>query len=353
MKLISLCIDARMKNSSGIGTYLRNLIPVFQKSEKFSITLLEETKVAPYSLKEQLFLPQYIPRCDLFWSPHFNVPLLPIRASKRIVTIHDVFLITPLSPLKPYEKWYARLLLTRAVKTASLIMTDSEFSKREIQKYLGVQKEKIHVIYLGIDQDLFSHQVDPKKGQDVLKKYGIFQPYILFVGNLKPHKNIQGLLDAYALWLKRQGRQEHLILIGQAFDSFPIREFVYRNEGLRGQVHFLHAVTDQELSVFYQKAFVTVLPSFYEGFGFPPLEAMSAKSPVIVSSKASLEEVCGQAALYIDPESPESLYAALEKVKKESGLREKLICLGTLRARNFCWEAAGKSYVEHFLNLLI
>ncbi len=353
MKPISLCIDARMKDSSGIGTYLRNLIPFFQQSEDFSVTLLEETKAPPYSLKEQLLLPLRIPPCDLFWSPHFNIPLLPIRAQRRIVTIHDVFLITELSPLKPHEKWYARRLLTRAVKTASLILTASEFSKREIQKYLKVEEDKIQVIHSGIDHSLFARSRDPQEEQEILRKHAVSWPYILFVGNLKPHKNVQGLLEAYALWLERQGREVHLVLIGQEFASFPIRERILREEKFRGQVHFLNQVKDSELPVFYRNARVTVLPSFYEGFGFPPLEAMSAGSPVIVSSQGSLEEVCGKAAVYIDPESPASLCSALERVLQESGLRQELISLGSYQVNNFRWAEAGKRYVKTFSDLLV
>lgn len=344
MKKISLCIDARMKHSSGIGTYLRNLLPFFEKSGAFAVTLLED-KISPYSWQEQLILPIKIPHCDLFWSPHFNVPLLPVRAKRRIVTIHDVFLVTEMSPLKPHEKWYASLLLKKAVHASTLVMTDSGFSKQEILKYFPIREDKIQAIHLGIDHALFS----ALQGNAVLQRYGVDFPYFLFVGNLKPHKNIEGLLAAYKLFLSSQDRKEHLVLIGKEFASYPILQKIEKDPQLQRQVHVLQNVTDEDLPAFYQQALATILPSFYEGFGFPPLEAMSAGSPVIISSIPSLVEVCGDAVLKINPVDPVSLCEALRRITQEPQLREKLSALGKERVSAFQWEKAAERYIHTFL----
>ena len=162
-----LCIDARMIFSSGIGTYLKNLLLAL-KSSPFKCRLLMDPacieklswlshfEIIPlsagiYSIQEQLKLPLLIPKCDLFWSPHYNVPVLPIRAKKRLVTIHDVYHLAYFSTLKWKEKVYAKGVISRAVKVSDQIITDSFFSEAEILKYTRAKKAKISVIPLGVD----------------------------------------------------------------------------------------------------------------------------------------------------------------------------------------------------------
>jgi glycosyltransferase involved in cell wall biosynthesis len=167
-----LCIDARMLLSSGIGTYLKNLIKQFIDGP-FKLRLIGDPAVfetlgwrsgfdlipcksSIYSLTEQLKLPLVIPKCDIFWSPHYNVPLLPIKAKVRVVTIHDVFHLATFSSLKIQEKIYAKYVLQKAVNSSSHIFTGSSFSAEEICKYTNADRKKISVIYHGVDPELFS-----------------------------------------------------------------------------------------------------------------------------------------------------------------------------------------------------
>jgi len=198
-----ICIDARMLFYSGIGTYLRNLIKGFENHPKFTLCLLVYAKDknyptnhekilfdAPiYSVKEQFLYPKIIPKCDLFWSPHFNVPLRKIQAKHRIVTIHDTYHLTFLSTFSFLQRLYAKFVYAKAIKLSEKIITVSKFSKSEIIKHLQVDPAKVDAIHLGIDQDLFT----PKKTKPLFKN-----PYLLYVGNLKPNKNLLVLLKAFA-----------------------------------------------------------------------------------------------------------------------------------------------------------
>lgn len=350
--MLRLVIDARMCHASGIGTYLRNLLPFFKASGLFSLELLKAKEedlpeypgvVTPYplySLKEQFCLPFHIKEADLFWSPHFNVPLLPIRAKKRIVTIHDVFHLSTYAKLKFYEKWYAKQLLTAAVSRSDSIVTISHFSKGEIVKHFPSAEKKLHPISLGVDFSFFSKLRSPSEEESVLKKYGMEgKKYILFVGNLKEHKNVETLIRAYQILKEKRGSAYHLVLIGKKFSHSLLVD---------SSVSFLEGVSNEELPIFYKRAAVFVFPSHYEGFGLPPLEAMSVGCPVVASCIPALQEVCGDAVHYIDPMRVESLVLGLESVLDDSALRSSLIEKGKARIEMFRWDKSARAHIELF-----
>jgi glycosyltransferase involved in cell wall biosynthesis len=172
--MIDLCIDARMAFSSGIGTCIRQLVPLMNQPP-FRVILLVNQKDQPwckdieqidfdakiYSIREQLLFPLKIPRCDLFWSPHYNVPLLPIRAKKQIVTIHDACHLAFGQFLSWPEKVYARFVMSRALHHSDAVVTDSTFSKEELVRYLGHPAKEIEVIPVGVNQAQFQRVVDP------------------------------------------------------------------------------------------------------------------------------------------------------------------------------------------------
>jgi Glycosyltransferase len=203
-----LCIDARMIHSSGIGTFLQNLIPLIAK-DPFEVILLSKEPhpnqmsirfTSPiYSLAEQVFYPWKIPSCDIFWSPHYNAPLLPIQAKRRVVTIHDVCHLA--QPFPKVRRAISHFLLQNACKKSDQIVTVSSFSESEIQKYLGVAKEKIQVIYPGVNVQEFSPKKD--KGKD---------PFFLFVGNRKAHKNLATLIKAFEQLKQKNYR---LVIVGK------------------------------------------------------------------------------------------------------------------------------------------
>ncbi len=384
-------VDLRMLYASGIGTYLQNLFPgilSFHKNTEFNllgrmqeigqlsnvgsehITLINCNSPV-YSLSEQLELFRKIPsETDLFWSPHYNIPLLPVKAKKRIVTIHDVFHLAFFNQLTLTQKIYAKLVLNAAVRLSDRIITVSNFSKSEIIKYTGIDKDKITVIYNGIDMSLFRPITDKLNRpplsslnketatdiDNLRKKYRLPVEFIIFVGNVKPHKNLMRLLEAYELLVKKEGIDRNLVIVGKkdefiTGDSKLIR-FLENNSYLQEKVLFTGYVETAELPAIYNSASMLVFPSLYEGFGFPPLEAMACGCPAIVSNAASLPEVCGDAAYYVDPYSVESIAEGMNKVHSDGALREDLIQKGLERAGMFSWEESAKEHMNIFEEII-
>ncbi len=366
----TICVDGRMYSSSGIGTYIRNILLQWKEPSHFSLQILTSKEVldahpelssfapilvsAPiYSVKESWELAIKTPPCDLFWSPHFNVPMLPIRAKKRVVTIHDVFHLAHLSQLSFLEKGYAKTVISYAAKKSDLIITDSFFSKEEIVKYTRASKDKIEMIHLGVDTDRFTSYVEDRdRDQKVEQKYHLPSRYLLFVGNIKPHKNIENLLKAVRI-LKQKGHLFPVVIVGKLFPKDGVWDRLQRESLLGDHIKLLQEVSNEELPSLYRLATLTVQPSFYEGFGLPPLEAMSSGCPVIASHAASLPEVCGDASMYFDPHSPEEMAAKIESVMDNTGsCKEALIQKGYERIKNFCWKKTASRHLDIFKRLL-
>lgn len=358
-----LCIDARMLLASGIGTYLRSLLPLVAQGpfrlrlivnkqlidqlpwlSRFSLDLLE----APiYSVAEQWQLPRIIGRCDLFWSPHYNIPLLKLQARKRLVTIHDVNHVVFSKDLKMAQKMYAHVVMRQAVSRSSRVITISEFSKQELCAHVKAPADKVKVIHLGVDKKRFLSQEDGS-GAVIRKKYHLPEKYFLFVGNLKPHKNLTGLIHAYKhagdlladMPLVVVGRREGFLQTDR--DSQQLIE----KFALQQKIYFLNFVQEEDLPGVYRMSTATIFPSFYEGFGLPAIEAMSAGSPLAVSRIASLPEVCGEAAVYFDPHHPEDIARVLIQLVSHPSLLETLRTAGLQRSEQFCWERCATEHIR-------
>jgi glycosyltransferase involved in cell wall biosynthesis len=342
-----LCIDARMATSSGIGTYIRSLLPRIKDQYRLrlivdpdSLTHCPEltnfdvviSKARVYSIQEQISLPLLIPRCDLFWSPHFNVPLAPIRARRRLVTIHDVFFLACPQDLGIAKRAYARLFFNAAVKRSHHVITDSQFSLGEICKFIGPYQEKITAISLGVDSSCYD-QVRIDRESTILKRY------ILYVGNLAPHKNICHLIRSLDL----VPPDVHLVLVGKESEWDAWKSEVKQRPG---RVTVCGKVSQETLVSLYQHAELLIHPSHYEGFGLTPLEAMSAGCPVVVSRAASLPEVCGDAAVYVDPYSVESIAKGILSVWGNEALKLELRSRGKKRVSLFDWDEAAQRHIE-------
>lgn len=357
---MKLVIDIRLINVSGIGTYLKNILPgildifdqvvVLGNSKEISkfhwnkrVEIIEfNAKI--YSLKEQLLYPIVVPKCDILWVPHFNLPLLPIRAKKVVATIHDVNHLAGVSPISEAKRKYAYLLFQNAVNKANLIFTVSYFSKRELIKYTKVNPEKIKVVYCGVDQSFFE---DTKNGN----RLKLPENYILYVGNIKPHKNLVTLLKAYCLLSKELRAKYQLVIIGKK-EGFitqdkQIDDYIKSNN-LENQITFTGYVDDFDLPKIYQEAALFVFPSLYEGFGLPILEALAARTLVISSNAASLREIGGEAVIYFDPinhsELAHKMTENLENEIDKSFLNEQR----EIQLKKFTWEKAIENHKQGF-----
>jgi glycosyltransferase involved in cell wall biosynthesis len=350
----TITVDARMIGASGIGTYLSELLPrMIAARPELSFTLLGPSSVLDdlswtdtanvriidldvsiYSVKEQIALPWNIPAdTDLLWSPHYNIPLA--WRGRLAVTVHDLaHLALPEFVGGAHRRAYARFMFRQVGRRANAIITASEFTATEFDRLVGSQGVKPEVVHNGVDRGWF--EIPPSASPHA-------RPYLLYVGNVKPHKNLGRLLEAFGQVASRI--QCDLLILGKN-EGFLTRDSTVRAaaERLAPRVQLLGALPQEQLMRYLSHAEALVLPSLYEGFGLPPLEAMACGCPVIVSNVASLPEVCGDAAVYFDPFEPASIAEAILRVQKEPGLRETLQCRGLERARRFTWEtSAGKT----------
>ncbi|MGB3779256.1 MAG: glycosyltransferase family 1 protein [Tunicatimonas sp.] len=354
-----LCVDARMYQASGIGTYLQNLLPAL--SESFELTLLGDpnelaeiggqiipTTIPIYSMAGLLRLSALVPRCDVFWSPHYNVPWLPVRAKTRLVTIHDVFHLAHLSALSLPQRGYATLAFRAAARFSQHVITVSEFSKTEIQRYLNVPTDRVSVIPNGVDHALFNEQANPDRQRTVRQKYGLPPRWLLYVGNVKPHKNLLTLVKAFAM-LPDALADRHLVIVGQRAGFITgdteLGRALQDDPSLAQRIHFTGFVEQADLPVLYRLAELFVFPSKYEGFGLPPLEAMACGCPVVVSNRASLPEICGAAASYANPDSPTDLATTIvTALHRSPAARQRQVEAGFQQARQYTWQ---QSVAQH------
>lgn len=346
---MSIYIDARMLRCAGIGTYLKSILPHLHD---FPITLLlrkKDTKLFAwldlfkiqlfddpiYSVREQIYYRRALKACNLFWSPHINVPYFSIPSKKRLVTIHDVYHLAFYTTLSWKERLYANRMYQKAVNVSDVIITDSKFSKQELIQHTKVKEEKIQTIHCGVDSSFFS-QKKKESIEKIRQKYHLNFPYFLFVGNLKPHKNLQRTVQA----LEKTIKKYHLVIIGKAQDLLNKVDMasLIKEKELSQRVHVFSNVQDEELPVFYQKAVATVFPSLYEGFGLPVLEAMSCGCPVLGSNAASIPEVGGDALCYFNPLKVDEITQGMNKVATDCVYRESLIQKGYKRIKQFDWE---------------
>lgn len=357
-----LCIDARMLHASGIGTYLQNLLPYFDKhyrllllGEKTSLSglPLSNAEIIPlsapiYSISEQYQVPLKVPSCDLFWSPHYNSPILPVKAKKRIVTIHDVFHLKFFHTLSLSQKIYAKIFLKSAAHNSNTIITVSHFSKKELIRYLRIREEKIHVIHNGVSS---LYHVINEPGA-LRQKHLLPKKYILFVGNVKPHKNISHLVKAFENLKKDPAFREYkLVIVGKRkglITAVQNLELLIKNSKLEPEVIFLEDVPSKDLPVIYNMAQLLVFPSFYEGFGLPPLEAMSCGCPTVVSDIECLREIYENKSMYVSPEDPESIKNGIYRALTDESLRKSLIEGGKEHAKKFNWESSANKHLHIF-----
>ncbi|HEX9664896.1 MAG TPA: glycosyltransferase family 1 protein [Patescibacteria group bacterium] len=291
-----------------------------------------------YGLAEQLKMPYLLwkHRVDLVHFPHFNVPLLNLK--KFVVTIHDLILIqyptpraTTLSPfLYKIKNFFYKLVIAAAVQRSEKVITVSEYSKSQILKQFKINSEKVVVTYLACDS-VESGQL--KMPESNLQKYGIDKPYLLYVGNAYPHKNLERLLTAFKKFTEIFGAGYQLVLVGKK-DYFYQRLEESCNDD---NVIFCGYVSQPVLADLYRNARLYVFPSLLEGFGLPALEAMRYDLPVVASAAASLPEILGQAALYFNPNSIDDMITKMRHCLTDHQTRQNLINLGRIQITKYKW----------------
>jgi glycosyltransferase involved in cell wall biosynthesis len=269
---------------------------------------------------------------------HFPVTVpLPRTSLPEIVTLFDVQHHDLPAFFSPPERALRRLTYDAAARRAAKVITTSDYSRSRVMEVLEIPGERIEAVPFGIDLERFTPE-PAETDRDRLDALGVSRPFVFYPANLWPHKNHERLVDALALV---PDQELELLLTGQPYDSLgPLLEHA-RRRGLGERVRHLGYVDATALPALYRGARALVFPSLYEGFGAPPLEAMACGCPVASSTRASLGEVCGDAALPMNPESSEAMAAAIESVTRDEAIRRRLIAAGLERARHFSWEAAA------------
>ena len=283
---------------------------------------------------EHTILPKKASNYKVLFCPANICPAIKPPRIKFVTTIHDLsFKYYPSSFSFGYKLYY-NTFTPLTIKLSDMIITVSYFEKRMISARYPLIKEKINVIYSGVDSEFFKEETPEKEN------------YILYVGNLSKRKNFEGLLDAF----KRIYRliDKKLIVAGMKPDIMKldkrVRDLI--NEIPKEYIEFKGQTNDKpQLATLYRKAHAFVFPSFYESFGFPPLEAMACGCPVVVSNRGALPEICGDAALYVDPLNIDDICDKIIMLEKDDELRLKLIKKGKERSQKFSWQESAAKHM--------
>lgn len=313
-----------------------------QKAKKLQSFIKKFPLLKKLSRSFYLFITKfYRTEYDLYFQPNF-IPNSNIKAKKLICTVHDFsFMLQPHWHTKELIDHYNKNFFS-LIKKADHIITGSNFTKQEIIDYMQIPQDKISVIYHGVNHELYK-PYPQNELQDTKAKFDLPKKFLLFVGSIEPRKNLLTLLKAYNLLTNEEKGELPLILVG--FKGWKNREIMQEIEKNRDFIRYLGFVSDSELAYIYNLATIFIYPSLYEGFGLPPLEAMACGTPVIVSSVASLPEVCGDAAIYIEPTDHIDIKNKILVIAKDEKLREELSQKSKAQAALFSWE---KSAIEHF-----
>jgi glycosyltransferase involved in cell wall biosynthesis len=284
---------------------------------------------------------------DLYFEPNF-IPIA-IKAKHTVTTIHDF-------SFRLYPEWHPKDRIFyfennfwKSIKQADKIIVVSDFIFKESVNLFGLPKDKIKTIYNGFDRCIFRNY--PLQDlQSIKDKYNLPDNFILCVGSLEPRKNLKNLILAFTRLDKEIRKGFKIVIAG--FKGWKNKEIMKLIENTKTDIILLGYIKDVELGKLYNAATVFVYPSFYEGFGLPPLEAMACGCPVIVSHAASLPEVCGDAVYYVNPYDIDNIAGGIYKVLTDEILKKSLVAKGIERAKLFSWERSAREHLKVFQEVL-
>lgn len=340
---------AREGGSAGVRVALPSRgAQVLESSLPDGPALYDDHSILPGNIWQQARLPLIKSRLGarLLWSPCNTGPVF---CPGHIVTIHDASVFAGPEWFSRKFGMYYRLLLRALGRTARLVVTDSEFSKEELARYGVAPAHKIRVVYCGVDERFY---LNGPTGPNELKETGSKEPYdfpyVLSVGSRDPRKNVKGIIGAWDALSKGIKKDLRLVIVGGGTDSFVKEKLAGKSGAMPEGVHFAGYVPDEDLPALYAGAEAFLFPSLYEGFGLPVIEAMASGCPVITTRAASLPEVAGDAAHYVDPHEPGEMALAIERVLQDGQYRDVLIGKGIEQARRFSWDRAAREYMDIF-----
>lgn len=365
-------IDCRMIKATGIGRYTYNLVKELSEIDSANEYILFLTKedlnsfdfetkkfkkvlanFCWYGAKEQISFPPLLKsfNLDLVHFPHFNVPIF--YKGNYIVTIHDLTLhryktvraSTKSALTYEAKHFFYKKIIKKAMKNSLKILVPSNFTKRDLIETFKIPEEKIIVIYEGGPSKELLKKNPHKR---VLENLKVKKPFILYVGNAYPHKNLEVLIES----LRYLPDDLSLVFVGKIDEFYKkIKDKVVRNN-LQGKVKFTDFVADEELSFLYKNSAVYVFPSLNEGFGLPSLEAMSFGLPVVSSNFSCLPEILGEAALYFDPRDSREIAKKINLVLKNDKLRNELALKGYRQIKKYSWSKMVRDTLKVYQEVL-
>lgn len=370
---MKVLFDVRMLNMSGIGRYIRELLAkarlldgdlrltLMGDPQQIEAFLAQEGHVGGpppkvvsfavpiYSLAEQVsgsyLMWQHGRAADVCHFPHYSVPY--VVPKRTVVTVHDLTHFKFPEYFGRLKVEFARLAMANVVSKAKRIITVSRATANDLEELFPKAKGKIRVVHNGVSA--FWRPLAPAELAGLEEIAGTAK-YFLYVGNRKPHKNLARLLSAYSR-LEKEEKTIGLVIAGASFSADDEVTRLKRRLGLRNLVEIQDA-SDETLRKLYNGALALTMPSLYEGFGLPVLEAMACGTPVITSNVSSLPEVAGEAALYVDPYGADSIYGAMARLLNDHRLREELARKGLERARQFTWEDTARKTLAVYREVL-
>ncbi len=354
---VRVAIDIRKLHDFGIGTYVSNLVRQLARLDRDTeYVLFARPEDAPevealgrnfrtvplrapnYSVREQFSLPLSLARsgATLFHAPHYVLP--PLTPCRAIVTIHDcIHLRFPQYLPNRLAHAYAWSQCWAATRRARRVLTVSEASKDDIIHFFDIPESKVTVIPNAIDERFHAPRAEEEMVR-VRERYQLPERFIMYAGNVKPHKNLERLIDAFVEVRKRGFDDVGLLLTGTEVSRYTMLRRAVHRHNLHRHVRFLGYQTTDTLAVLYRLADVFVFPSLYEGFGLSPLEALACGTPVVASNVSSLPEVLGDAAVLVDPHDPAAIAEGITRVLENADLRATLYEKGLDRVGYFSWE---------------
>ncbi|MCB1057776.1 MAG: glycosyltransferase family 4 protein [Acidobacteria bacterium] len=364
-------IDARKVQDFGIGTYIRHLVfglaEIDRENQYVLFTgvrgqevwkglpdnfkvFLERSPV--YSVRELFALSWRLFRqdLDLYHSTHYVLPA--VNPCKIVVTIHDIIhLLYPEYLPSRFAFFYAQQMIRRSLTRGDRIVAVSQNTKTDLMEYFGVGGRKIQVIYNGVD-DAFRERLPAEDLERTLKNLGLPRSYLLFVGNPKPHKNLDNVLKAYAKALRLNDFEAPLVFVGdRGGREFKIRQRA-EQLGIANRLLLLGHVAQEALPAVYQGATLFLYPTLYEGFGLPVVEAMASGVPVITSDNSALKEVAEGYAHLVNPLDVDAMAEAIAHCMGDEEHRAALAKLGLRRSKDFRWQRTAERTLEVYQSVL-
>jgi glycosyltransferase involved in cell wall biosynthesis len=373
---IAIDYTAAIRQGAGIGVYVRNLVAALlaQDSEN-RYTLLTSGRTdsehpfpsAANVHGRNLLLPDryvnilwyrmrlpvpatlFTGPTDIYHGPDFVLPPLG-KKIRKVVTIHDLAFLEHPEYAVPSLAEYLRKVVPEAAQAADVIVTVSSEVNRTLIEHFHTPAEKLAVIPLGV-QPYFRRITDPVLLAATRYKFKLKHPLLLAVGTLEPRKNHRGLIKAFHQAQMQKGGPEMLAIVGGPGWLYEETQQLVRDLKIEQKVRFLGRVTDHELVTLYSMADIFTFPSFFEGFGIPPIEAMACGAPVITSNTSSLPEVVGDAALLVDPHNVDELAHAITRLLQNEQLRADLRLKGYQRAQLYTWERSAQKMLRIYEQL--